>query len=181
MAESGDAQRELRIAIAKEFARLAGLCIPEDKWVNIDETLRYREAFFAQLESSDVDLVRVHLRRSSFGVVHAICRWLALRFGDTTGVLFHCFDRECGAIRVSLHDVLASFSDVWNIVREDLCFIGDGQGLGLRLEVNYFDENAASVPEGVFDMTLWGMTLDWADDDMAGAAIDKLGVKPNLV
>lgn len=71
-------------------------------------------------------------------------------------ILFSNVDAYIGGLRVPPDVVLAHAKEVWELVGEDLSMCSEDLVHGFRLELNYYDEAARYVADGVYQMAGWG-------------------------
>jgi hypothetical protein len=88
-----------------------------------------------------------------------LCAMLSQSLAEEGLVLAH-FDRITGALDVKLSKILEGRPELWNVVREDLCFATPDLRVGFRLEVKYFDWYRRSVSQGLFHLSVWGVAHD---------------------
>lgn len=171
---------ELRKAFAQRFHEIANVKLSNEDWLSVPDTESFRKSFYQFVATPNADVTKMFVPRSGFGIVHAVLRWLNSRFGDESGALFHCYDRSIGAMRCRLDEVVNAFPHVWELVREDFCFAANDMSFGLMMELNYFDQEGRSCPDGTFELCIWGTSLPSDDEDMVGCTIHKLGAMPDL-
>jgi hypothetical protein len=139
-----------------EFSKLSGFQVSEQNFITIEKTASLKESVNGLLKKRGSTKKRfwaITERKELRSFLIDLC----ISYGMIEVILFSKVDSILGAINLPAHYVLRNFEDIWIFLQVDLCITTPDLHDGLCLEENYYDEDGEYHPDGVLELSTWGV------------------------
>lgn len=129
------------------------------RFINIAQTAELREKFFAHVKRRDSAVRRLFVHKSNIELTVEKLSMLNVIVPDVEIVLFSSVDALLGGVRLPARVVMSNISKIWDVVKQEFCIATLDVGSGLCIEDSVYDENDLYVPNGIYEITAWGVFI----------------------
>lgn len=147
-----------RLVIPKLIAELheVGVEVAPSDFLDLDEVEELEEAFYGRFRRSEPVRVDVWPAAAHSQVAQLLSE-LASRVTDLPVALFRSKDDLTTAVVLPAHLALARIPESVQRGEEDLSLTTIDLKHGLRLELNWYDDEGEYAPEGTYELRRWGI------------------------
>ncbi|NNM88461.1 MAG: hypothetical protein HKL95_08070 [Phycisphaerae bacterium] len=141
------------------IASLSSVCgerIHDTAFLSIDQTKKLKADFFNIVKNKNITTTQYWKAEEK----DRFCATLANLASSATNwhvILFTANDQYFGAVRLPAYCALRHPMQIWQVVNEDLAFAFEDLSSGVCLELSHYDADGRHVPEGIFELTTWGV------------------------